>query len=350
MTTTFGKKRKCDVCGQASYWVELFCMTNYGPPDLYGRPPLEIIPSTIDTRLQTCPGCGYCAPRISDANKRASELVISKTYRQTLSDANLPKLANAFNCYSWLRQQAGDYVAAGSASIHAAWICDDEAALKGAQMCRRKAAKMLEIAKENDPAQFDDIDEIDLLIVDLLRRSHQFTAALKKCEEGLTNFAKETWTLKSLSAEKNYILKHDTESNLVPTPSDNVGPYPDKNIFDCLDMIARLEHKSKNETRHLLFQTAIKRYIDKKAKTNKSIKDIFKQRSSIAFHEQECNSIKLIALLENKRKSAVSESLIEEGIKSYAKQFKSAALGKGINSKSIDDIVNFLVKNISNHL
>jgi three-Cys-motif partner protein len=58
-------------------------------------------------------------------------------------------------------------------------------------------------------------------------------------------------------------------------------------------------------------------------------------------------NIKLIAHVENKRKSEILRSLIEEGIRSYSGQFKDKALGKGLTSKRIDDIVNILNKNIS---
>jgi hypothetical protein len=135
--------------------------------------------------VQTCPSCGYCAPDISEGIEKLSEAISSNSCKRQLDDSEFPKLANAFLCFSLIRESAGDYVRAGWASIHSAWACDDAGHDIDAQKCWKRAVTLLQKAKQNGQIFAEQAGAEEAIIVDLLRRSGQFELALKVCDDGL---------------------------------------------------------------------------------------------------------------------------------------------------------------------
>lgn len=184
MTTIFPIKQKCAICGKRSEHPMLGSTNEFGSRDLDTRPP-ELARSTISMWIQNCPSCGYCAPDISKAKSKASELVESNIYRKNLKNPDLPDLANYFLCWSLIQENAEDYANAGWASIHAAWACDDFGNDKNAKSCRMRAVAMLQKAKEKGQKFAENTGAEYALMVDLLRRSGQLDLALSTCEEGL---------------------------------------------------------------------------------------------------------------------------------------------------------------------
>ena len=135
-------RKKCALCGAISDHAELISTSYFGSPDLDGRPP-PLGRWTLDTQIQNCPSCGYCAPDISEKIDGASVVVKSSSYKKQLREPELPELADAFLCFSMIMEKVGNYAKAGLACVHAAWVCDDENNDAGARRCRVKAVALL---------------------------------------------------------------------------------------------------------------------------------------------------------------------------------------------------------------
>ena len=184
MTTIYQEQKKCALCNEISNHTVFGSSNAFGSPDLDTRPP-EMARSTIDTWVQTCPSCGYCAQDISKPLARLSEIVHSDSYQQQLTNPDFPKLANAFLCSSQIQENAGEYAGAGWACIHAAWSCDDAGSDAAAQKCRKKAVSLIPKARENGQQFAGQAGAEEATMVDLLRRSGEFERALQTCDDAL---------------------------------------------------------------------------------------------------------------------------------------------------------------------
>jgi ssDNA-binding Zn-finger/Zn-ribbon topoisomerase 1 len=227
VTTIKKETKKCVLCGKTSKH-DIWMSTNaFGASDLDTRPP-EMERSTIFMWVQRCPHCGYCAPDISDAKRikdinEPSEMVRGNPYQEQLKDPNYPDLANSFLCWSVLRESANDFITAGWASIHAAWVSDDDVKSGAvAKNCRIRAVALLQKARDKGQGSAKQIGAAEALLTDLLRRSGQFGLALSMCEEGLK---KKTNDIISsvLRLEKELIAKKDAACHTIPESSKNDG-------------------------------------------------------------------------------------------------------------------------------
>jgi hypothetical protein len=209
MTTISSENKTCAVCRQTSKHVVLRSTNTLGQhPDLDTRPP-EMLRSTIQWWVQTCPSCGYCYSDISQANKAADKVVESEQYKKQLNDTRYPKLANAFLCLAMIHEADKGYREAGWACIHAAWACDDEGPGGCAQECRKKALVFIEKTRSLNQKFTSQPGAEDAITVDLLRRSGQFELALSTCEEALKKETDDT-ILGVLRFEKALIGKRDS--------------------------------------------------------------------------------------------------------------------------------------------
>lgn len=162
-----------------------------------------------------CPSCGYCAPDISEQIEKAPELVKSDDYKQQLNNPYFSKLARTFICYSLIQEDAQEYAPAGWASVHAAWVCDDEANDAASKKCREKAVILFKKAKEIGQQFAQNQQAENILLADLLRRSGQFELALNTCEEGLRENPKTVILNILLGFEKELITKFDVACHKV---------------------------------------------------------------------------------------------------------------------------------------
>ena len=101
------------------------------------RPP-EMFRSTMDSWVQCCENCGYCAPVISKGSSNAKNVIDSAEYITLKIDYVIPKLANHFLRWSIIAKSTGKLDEAGWASLHAAWVCDDHDRVTDARHCREK--------------------------------------------------------------------------------------------------------------------------------------------------------------------------------------------------------------------
>jgi hypothetical protein len=147
-----------------------------GNPDLDYRPRLSS-KTLIESWIQRCERCGYCAPKISAwYTEKDAEIVKSEEYRAQLNHPGYPELANSFLCFSIIMEKTGKYYSAGFYSHCAAWACDDAENYEGAKNCRKRAVELFDKAPEKSY-------KIRVIEVDLLRRAELFEEAMKRSRE-----------------------------------------------------------------------------------------------------------------------------------------------------------------------
>lgn len=176
MTTLYQKSVTCANCQHTQMVTGIASTNSFGSPDLDTRPP-EMKRSTINTWVQCCESCGYCAESLEIENVNAPSMTKSHQYQAQLREPDTPQLANYFLCKALIDQRSGDYAAATWSLLHAAWVCDDLGSEQQALQCRQDAVKMLLRAEKKKQILMNHTNEETLLLVDLLRRSHQFEQA-----------------------------------------------------------------------------------------------------------------------------------------------------------------------------
>jgi hypothetical protein len=177
MTMIIGHDVRCVCCGQTSK-VRIVCSTHaFGSPDLDTRPPEENR-STIWANVYRCPGCGYCASDLSEGSGDLNSIVQSQDYRAHLENESWPAKANEFLCQALIAKHMDRLVDAASATLFAAWICDDSPSHREqAIACRQSALSLLLEAEQAGDEAFDNSETIRAMRVDLLRRSEDFSEA-----------------------------------------------------------------------------------------------------------------------------------------------------------------------------
>ena len=91
MTTMYADTRTCKNCGQDSEQIILGSTNSFGSPDLDLRSP-PMVRDTMDTWIQVCPHCKFCAPNIAKA-KVPERPVTDPEYLAAFEDERFPELA-----------------------------------------------------------------------------------------------------------------------------------------------------------------------------------------------------------------------------------------------------------------
>jgi len=174
----------CAVCGEACRFTIPEAAGSVGSRDLDTRP-AEPLRSTIYAWVKRCPSCGYCAPDPGKAPEGAADVVKLPRYRWQLDARKFPGIANTFLCWSIIQEDLGFPAQAAWASLHAAWVCDDEGEDVPARICRKRAADLLRRAWEKGDrlAALEGADEA--VLADLLRRAGRFREARAVVAEAL---------------------------------------------------------------------------------------------------------------------------------------------------------------------
>lgn len=166
----------CAVCGESCRFTIPEADGSVGSRDLDTRP-AEPLRSTIYAWVKRCPSCGYCAPDPGRAPKGAADVVKLPRYRWQLDSRKFPKIANTFLCWSIIQEDLGAPARAAWASLHAAWICDDEGEDVPARICRKRAADLLRRAWEQGERLISQAGADEALLADLLRRAGRLREA-----------------------------------------------------------------------------------------------------------------------------------------------------------------------------
>jgi hypothetical protein len=184
MTTMDLVSKKCAICGHDGTYTVIMSTSSFGAPDLDLRPP-EIARSNLHYQIQRCPSCGYCAPDISTAEVVASKVIQREPYRHQLEAPELPELANSFLCSAMVHDAADDRLAAGLATLRAAWICDDHEMNDQAAGIRKRAAEHLWQVHAAGQEFAGGGGGEEAMLTDVMRRAGQFESARQVCGSGL---------------------------------------------------------------------------------------------------------------------------------------------------------------------
>jgi tetratricopeptide (TPR) repeat protein len=176
MTMSMPVTVRCAICGELSTQMALASTSSFGSPDLDLRPqgPARW---ALQFRVQRCPACGYCAPRIGECDSTSAEAVSSVVYRDVLERARMPRLARHLFCAALVAEAAERREQAAWHFAEAAWACDDAGAAEQARTCRQRAAEMFSAA-----LAWGDVSAESAVVhgvrADLLRRAGRFDEAL----------------------------------------------------------------------------------------------------------------------------------------------------------------------------
>ncbi|TQF15895.1 hypothetical protein FJV41_11040 [Myxococcus llanfairpwllgwyngyllgogerychwyrndrobwllllantysiliogogogochensis] len=226
MTRYANTQVMCAVCASVSEQRTLQCVTSFERPDLDGRPS-EMARSTMDTWVERCPSCGYCAASLAKAHPSAREVVPSEAYRARLHHPEAPVLLNQFLCLALLHDAEG--LARDSAAVrtHAAWVADDAGLEALARRCRSEAADLL----LNAPPlkHWEDREDPDwrgwrgVRLVDVLRRSGRGEEALREVDRvrqvGASSLVKQLLAFESAAIARGDTGRHTVDEGLgLPLP------------------------------------------------------------------------------------------------------------------------------------
>lgn len=180
-----GNEVTCGICGAANRSARSDSLPEaIEPPDFDTRPG-EPLRSTINTWVEMCTSCGYCADDISRAAAGADTIVASPEYRAYLEDAWVPAKARQFLCFAYLLDRLHQHADAGWTALQAAWVCDDAGDDNAASRCRSRAIELWQRGKQAGQLFSDDMATEFALVTDVYRRLGEFENATITCAEGL---------------------------------------------------------------------------------------------------------------------------------------------------------------------
>jgi len=179
MASWFEGEKRCAVCGLPSPQSELVSAGAWGASDLDGRTP-EVVRSGFRWSVERCPHCGYCAPGIDEASRRAGLVVAAPAYQQLLAAASLPEPARRFLCSAMIAEKVDSWASklVVDLCLQAAWACDDAGSAEAAADCRLQAAAALEALHKFGGQHHPRDRRADyVLLADLYRRAGRFEEA-----------------------------------------------------------------------------------------------------------------------------------------------------------------------------
>ncbi|MCA9899900.1 MAG: hypothetical protein KC433_17035 [Anaerolineales bacterium] len=179
MSSIRTEERTCSICKTSNQFKVLRAASSH-EIDLDTRPYGNLRP-TIDTWIQSCPVCGYCAPDISIELDQANPIITQATYLEQLQNNNYPELANHFLCWAIIQEEIEHYVEAGWGSIHAAWVCDDVEREDSAKACRLLTLQRFQKARNKKLPFAQEKNAEELILADLYRRTRQFKLTKDIC-------------------------------------------------------------------------------------------------------------------------------------------------------------------------
>lgn len=180
MTTLYKKSVDCAVC-LTTQEITLVGSTNaFGSMDLDMRPP-PMERNTLKYQIHWCEECGFCGPKLAWYEGLDVGLATGRDYLAVLLDNAYPDLARMFRAHGFLSSMAKNHVAAISAYMKAAWVCDNFPLRgKAAIACRKQALSLLSVLHESRNTYTSDLVTDQVLKIDLLRRTEQFDAAAEQ--------------------------------------------------------------------------------------------------------------------------------------------------------------------------
>lgn len=173
MTVMQNRDMKCGLCGETSSQPVLFSTNSWGYSDLDLRPP-AMQRDTMNTWVLECPHCGYVAGRLEDKPNIDKNFLESESYKTCEGNEFKSGMSRIFYKRYMIYRHENDLEGEFYNVLHCAWACDDVEDPLAVDM-RKLACELLERILETK------IDEnLNILKVDLLRRSHQFDRLIEE--------------------------------------------------------------------------------------------------------------------------------------------------------------------------
>lgn len=172
--STFRKiKKRCAVCGNEAEYNVIMSSNSMGCMDLDTRPP-QMIRSLISMQIEYCEKCGYANSSISSkVSYDTRKLMRTEEYEEIVNNESINKTSKAYLLSGYLNSKEQNYKDSGFLYLKAAWTFDDCRDLDNSIIARKKAIKEFEnYLKNNEDVQ------LEMIIVDALRRSKQFDKAI----------------------------------------------------------------------------------------------------------------------------------------------------------------------------
>ena len=142
--------------------------------------------------LEECPHCGYVAPSIMSSipfPRLVAEFLRSDAYRSCDGIHFASPIASRFYRYYLLKKERyKGFLGAWDALLHVAWACDDAGDTENARRFRLMAIEDLKgwlTSYENEDSTLveEDVEQEDLILADLYRRTGQFDELLQRYEK-----------------------------------------------------------------------------------------------------------------------------------------------------------------------
>ena len=170
---------KCHVCGETNEFRVLLSTNTFGGgPDLDLRPG-EMQRSTMHLWVHKCPVCGYVSEDVSDETSVTREWLQSERYLNCEGIDFKSDLAKEFYQKYMINLEDNNKEGAMFALIHAAWDCDDHEDDENAKKCRELALTLVdEVTNNMDDSE--EVDNINLMRADLMRRTGHFDELIEK--------------------------------------------------------------------------------------------------------------------------------------------------------------------------
>lgn len=169
MSTLSKYEARCFVCGRVGEYRSLGSVSQFGEPDLDGRP-AEFLRGSIWFWVDECPACGYANTTVDKS------CLLSKEELQAawaaIPEGMVDSHSRPYVKLACLREAVGDTEGAAIRLVHAAWFSDDGKMTEAAAYWRRRAAALAEHCIARGWAEMG--GEILCLRADLYRRAGDF--------------------------------------------------------------------------------------------------------------------------------------------------------------------------------
>lgn len=169
MSTLSEYKARCALCGRVGEFNSLGSVSQFGEPDLDGRP-AEFLRGSIWFWVDECGACGYANTTV-DKSCLLSKEELHAAYT-TIPEDKVNSRTRPYAKLACLRERIGDIEGAAIRLVHAAWFCDDDKMDEAATYWRRRAAALTEHCIARGWAEMG--GEILCLRADLYRRAGDF--------------------------------------------------------------------------------------------------------------------------------------------------------------------------------
>lgn len=177
----------------------------------------------MDSWVQHCPTCGFCAKDVSKFEEKLRSLVEGASYQSQLADKECPALASTFICAGKVSEYTCDEVAAGWSYLHAAWVLDDHKCESLASQWRRRAADVFAGAVAKGTPIIGGVGGSQVIIVDCLRRSKRNAQALEIISQTLEcvcdDVIRQALVYQRKLIEGGDVACHRLEEALTPEPA-----------------------------------------------------------------------------------------------------------------------------------